>query len=267
MLDKNNLPLALSYHGIVSKPNGYRPYPYGIPTVFHQYLPYKEGNLLPRASWRSVFAHHWGLGLECFIDELAYLAQMDPVTFRLNWLENAEVVAQKNEWTGDDLYPLKLGNTLKIAAKKANWGNTPPEVFQGVSSFCYNTSYCTQVADISIMEDGALKIHKITAVLDCGTVINPSQAKAQVEGSIVWGLSALLKPAITVKDGRVEQNNFHDYQLLRLNETPEPLKCTLLNQWIIPVAPENRRFQEWRPQCSMQFLLLLAKGLGSFLLS
>ena len=220
-LDSNDQPLALSYHGIVSKPNGYLPYPYGIPTVFHQYLPYKDGNLLPRASWRSVFAHHWGLGLECFVDELAHRAKTDPLTFRLNLLEKAEVIAQKNEWTGDDLYPLKLRNTLKIIAEKANWGKVEAGIFQGVSAFCYNTSYCSQVADISVTPNGEVKIHKFTAVIDCGTVINPSQAKAQVEGSIVWGLSALLKPAITVRDGRVEQSNFHDYDLLRLHETPE----------------------------------------------
>lgn len=220
-LDDQNYPIALSYKGVLTRPSGYRPYPYSLPTLFHKGLRYKDGNLIPRASWRSVFAHHWGMGLECFIDELAVEAGIDPVQFRLDLLEQASVVEQKElPWVGSDLYPKKLHETLRVVAEKANW-NKPNAVgvFQGVSVMGYNTSYCSQVADISI-EDNKVKVHKVTVAIDCGLVINPSQVKNQVEGSIMWGLGAVLKPAITVKNGRVQQKNFDTYDLLRMKEAP-----------------------------------------------
>ena len=220
-LDDQNYPIALSYKGVLTRPSGYRPYPYSLPTLFHRGLRYKEGNLVPRASWRSVFAHHWGMGLECFIDELAVEAGIDPVQFRLNLLEQASSVEQKElPWVGSDLYPKKLHETLRVVAEKANW-NKPNAagVFQGVSVMGYNTSYCSQIADISI-ENNEVKVHKVTVAIDCGLVINPSQVKNQVEGSVVWGLGAVLKPAITVKNGRVQQKNFDTYDLLRMKEAP-----------------------------------------------
>ena len=220
-LNQNNYPIALSYQGVVSRPSGFRPFPYGLPTAFGESLFYGDGSLLPRASWRSVAAHPWGLGLESFIDELAHNARIDPIEFRINLLAKAEVMKQKfDPWVGDDLYPEKLKKTLEIAAEKADWGKRSNGVFQGVSAICYNTSYCTQIADISV-NNGKIKIHKITAVMDCGIAVNPSQVKAQVEGSIVWGLSALLKEPIKVNKGAVVQQNFDTYDLLRINEAPE----------------------------------------------
>ncbi len=221
-LDSENQPLGLSYHGVVSRPGGYRPYPYGLPMIFHNRLDYKEGNLLPRASWRSVFAHPWGLGMECFIDELAFEAGQDPLQFRLDLLDKSEVFLQKRlPYVGDDLYPQKLKRTLEMVGEKAGWGKSKEDnVYQGVSAFAYNTSYCSQIADVSVVE-GKVKVHKVTAVIDCGLAINPSQVKSQVEGSIIWGLSATLKDAIQVSNGAVLQKNFHDYDLLRIRECPE----------------------------------------------
>jgi len=220
-LDDQNYPIALSYKGVLTRPSGYRPYPYSLPTLFHKGLRYKEGNLIPRASWRSVFAHHWGMGLECFMDELAVEAGIDPVQFRLDLLEQASIVEQKElPWVGSDLYPKKLYETLRVVAEKANWNKPNANgVFQGVSVMGYNTSYCSQIADISI-ENNEVKVHKVTVAIDCGLVINPSQVKNQVEGSVMWGLGAVLKPAITVKNGRVQQKNFDTYDLLRMKEAP-----------------------------------------------
>lgn len=219
-LDANNWPIAMSYKGRLSRPGGYRPYPYSLPVAFHQGLNYQHGNLLPRSSWRSVAAHYWGLGLECFIDELAVKAGVDPVEFRLKLLSEADVVEQKFlPWVGDDLYPAKLKKTLEVAAEKANWGKTREGVFQGVSAISYNTSYCSMVADVSI-DDDQLKVHKFTVAVDCGLAVNPSQVRNQVEGSIMWGLGAVLKPGITVENGMVQQGNFDTYDLLRMKETP-----------------------------------------------
>lgn len=219
-LDADNKPIAMSYKGVVSRPDGYRPYTYGLPMIFHKGLWSSDRALLPRASWRSVFAHHWGMGLECFIDELAIKAGVDPVQFRLELLDTAEVVEQKSlPWVGDDLYPQKLRRTLEVVAEKANWGRTEDGIFQGVSAMSYNTSYCSMIADISI-ENKAIKVHKFTVAIDCGLAVNPSQVKNQVEGSIMWGLGAVLKPGIRVEKGQVLQRNFDTYDLLRMKEAP-----------------------------------------------
>ena len=141
--------------------------------------------------------------------------------FRLKLLTEAEVVEQKFlPWVGDDLYPAKLSKTLEVVAEKAEWGKPREGIFQGVSAIAYNTSYCSMVADVSI-EDYQVKVHKLTVAIDCGLAVNPSQVKNQVEGSIMWGLGAVLKPGITVMDGMVQQGNFDTYDLLRMKEAPE----------------------------------------------
>lgn len=219
-LDENNFPIAIKYRGSISRPGGYRCYPYSIPIAFYDYLKYKDGWLLPRASWRSVYAHPWGLGLESFMDELAHNAQEDPLQFRIKMLEKAEVVEQKElPWVGDDLYPAKLKNTLEMVAEKSNWGKQNEGIYQGISAMGYNTSYCSMVADVSV-ENNRVKVHKVTAVIDCGLAVNPSQVKAQIEGSIMWGLSATLKDGITVQQGHVQQSNYDTYDLLRISEAP-----------------------------------------------
>ncbi|RDY61559.1 xanthine dehydrogenase family protein molybdopterin-binding subunit [Flagellimonas nanhaiensis] len=220
-LDTNNFPTAIKYRGSISRPGGYRCYPYSVPIAFYDYLKYKDDWLLPRASWRSVYAHPWGLGMECFMDELAHNAQEDPLQFRIKLLENAKIVEQKAlPWVGDDFYPEKLKNTLEMVAEKSNWGKKSEGIYQGVSAISYNTSYCSMVADIS-MTNNQVKVHKVTAVIDCGLAVNPSQVKAQIEGSILWGLSATLKDAITVEHGHVQQSNYDTYDLMRISDAPE----------------------------------------------
>ncbi|MEL6304646.1 MAG: molybdopterin cofactor-binding domain-containing protein [Bacteroidota bacterium] len=221
-LNKEGYPIALGYQGFTRGPSAFRPFPYGLPLAYRASLRYENGWLVPRASWRSVMAHPWALGLESFIDELAHRANKDPLAFRLGLLDRAEVVKQKQDpWVGADLYPARVARTLRGVADLSNWfGITNKQIFKGCSSISYNTSYCSMVAHLRF-GPGGLYISKIFAVIDCGTVVNPSKVKSQVEGSIVWGLSALLKPSITVKNGRVEQSNFDNYPLLRIDETPK----------------------------------------------
>ncbi|WP_350284405.1 molybdopterin cofactor-binding domain-containing protein [uncultured Croceitalea sp.] len=221
-IDDEGMPMALGYQGFTSGPSAYRPFPYGLPIAYRTRLSYKNGWLIPRASWRSVLAHPWALGLESFMDELADSAKKDPLKFRLDLLGNAEIVEQKMDpWVGDDLHPEKLKATLEKVADMSNWFvKTDDGLFQGCSSISYNTSYCSMVANLRRGPNG-LYVSKMYAVIDCGLAINPSKVKAQVEGSIIWGLTALLKSSITVKDGMVEQKNFDDYLLLRIDETPE----------------------------------------------
>jgi isoquinoline 1-oxidoreductase beta subunit len=111
---------------------------------------------------------------------------------------------------------------LDLAAQKANWGSKlAPGVGRGIAAHFSFDSYVAQVIEASVEKNGVVRVHRVVCALDCGTVINPDTVKAQMEGGIIFGLTAALKTEITLKDGRVEQNNFHDYQMLRIFESPE----------------------------------------------
>lgn len=110
--------------------------------------------------------------------------------------------------------------TLDLAAQKAGWGTPLPKgVGRGIATHFSFSSYVAQVVEASV-EKGAVRVHRVVCAVDCGTVVNPDIVRAQMEGGIVYGLSAALKSEITLKDGRVQQSNFHDYQVLRMNEAP-----------------------------------------------
>jgi isoquinoline 1-oxidoreductase beta subunit len=110
---------------------------------------------------------------------------------------------------------------LNLAAEKAAWGQVLPKGSgRGVSLQNVFGTYMAQVAEVDVAKDGSVKVKRITCALDCGIAINPNTIEAQVQSAIVYGLSAALYDQITLKDGRVEQSNFHDYQAPRINEIP-----------------------------------------------
>jgi CO/xanthine dehydrogenase Mo-binding subunit len=114
----------------------------------------------------------------------------------------------------------RLKAVLELAAQKAGWGKPLPEGhFHGIAGHFSFHTYCAQVAEVSVT-NGKVRVHKVTAAMDCGRVVHPDGVAAQVESSIVYGLTAALKSAITVKDGSIEQSNFHDYEMLRIDEMP-----------------------------------------------
>jgi len=108
---------------------------------------------------------------------------------------------------------------LDLVAEKSEWGKTEQGVYQGIA---IHKSFGTIVGEVVDLEnlDGQAKLKKITCVIDCGIAVNPDQVKAQVESAVVFGLTAAIKGAITIEDGAVKQSNFHDYQMVRMNETP-----------------------------------------------
>jgi isoquinoline 1-oxidoreductase beta subunit len=155
--------------------------------------------------WRSVGHSYSGFFKESMMDEIAVLQKQDAVDYRLKHLTNNP----------------KLANTLKVAARTAGWNKPLPKGhFHGVAAHTSFSSHCTQVAEISV-KDNQLHIHKIVCVIDCGLAVNPDIVKAQMESGIIYGLTAALYGEITLKDGAVQQSNFHDYPALRINETPE----------------------------------------------
>ena len=162
--------------------------------------------------WRAVSHNMNAFANETFIDELAAAAGKDPVAYRLSLLENSP----------------RFANVLKTAAAKAGWGSPAPAGrFRGVSLMEGYDTYMAQVAEIS-MKDGSPMVHKVTVVADLGRMVNPDTVEAQIQSSVIFGLSAALWDEITLEKGRVQQSNFHQYRLMRNNEAPV-IDITLVN--------------------------------------
>ena len=161
---------------------------------------------VPVQWWRSVGHSHTGFSVEAFLDEVAYAGGKDPYELRRKLLEKQ---------------PRMLA-VLDLAAKKANWGEKlPAGVGRGIATHFSFDSYVAQVVEASVGKGGEVRVHRVVCAVDCGLVINPDTVKAQMEGGIIYGLTAALKTEITLKDGRVEQGNFNDYPMLRMYESPE----------------------------------------------
>ncbi len=159
---------------------------------------------IPTGPWRSVEASWHGFFIESFMDELAHAAGKDPLAFRQAQLVNS---------------PRHLA-TLNLAAEKAGWG-TPmlPGQGRGIALFESFQTIVAHVAEVTVT-DGKVKVDRIVAAVDCGMVVNPDGLKAQVEGAVIFGLSAALHQAITIDKGAVVQANFPDFEMVRLAEAP-----------------------------------------------
>jgi isoquinoline 1-oxidoreductase beta subunit len=162
---------------------------------------------VPPGFWRGVNVNHNAIYLECFMDELAAAAKVDPLEFRLRLLGNQP----------------KAAAVLKAVAEKGGWGTPLPEGVQGrgLSLFRSFGSYTAALAEVSVSPRGKLKMHRIVAATDPGYVVNPRLVEMQVEGSFVYGLGAALYEACTVKDGRIVELNFDTYPPLTLDEMPK----------------------------------------------
>ncbi len=161
---------------------------------------------VPVLWWRSVGHTHTAYVMETMIDELAAAAGADPVDFRLKLLQ------------GD---PRKAG-VLRLAAEKADWWGAAPEGrHHGVAVHKSFNSYVAEVAEVSVGDSGALKVHKVVCAVDCGIAVNPDNIRAQMEGGIGFGLGAVLRNEITLTDGEVNEANFDAYEPLRIADMPE----------------------------------------------
>jgi len=161
---------------------------------------------VPVGPWRGVNTNQNGVYMECFIDEVARAAKADPVEFR-------RALMQK--------HPKHLA-VLNAAAEKAGWGTPlPAGVHRGVAQFMGYGSYSAAVAEVSVSPEGKLKVHRMVLALNCGHAVNPGQIAAQVEGSVAYGLSAAMYGECTVENGRIVENNFHTYPILKLAEMPK----------------------------------------------
>jgi len=162
---------------------------------------------IPVLWWRSVGHSHTGFVVESFVDELAHAAKKDPLEYR-----RALLPADSRE-----------RRALDLAAAKFGWGKPLPKGHAaGLAVHQSFGSYVAQIAEVSVdAKNKAIKVHRVVCAIDCGPVVNPLTVEAQMQSGIAYGLSAALHGEITFKDGKVQQNNFNDYPVLRLNEMPK----------------------------------------------
>jgi isoquinoline 1-oxidoreductase beta subunit len=176
---------------------------YGIPNLQVDLHSPKIG--VPVQWWRSVGHSHTGFSVEAFFDEVAHAGGKDPYQLRRTLLKGQ---------------PRMLA-VLDLAAQKAGWGKPlPAGRGRGIATHFSFDSYVAQVIEASVAKDGTVRVHRVVCAVDCGQVVNPDTVKAQMEGGVVFGLTAALKTEITLENGRVQQRNFHDYPMLRMFESP-----------------------------------------------
>jgi len=182
---------------------GARDLPYAIPNLQVEWLNKDFG--VPVGFWRSVGSSQNAFITESFVDELAHLAGKDPFEFRRGLLGKSP----------------RHKAVLELAAARANWGAPVPAGHgRGIAvAFSYG-SYAAHVIEASVARDGAVRVHRVVCAIDCGIAVNPDQVKAQMEGGAVYALTAALYGQITIDKGAVQQSNFNNYPMLRINEMP-----------------------------------------------
>lgn len=179
--------------------------PYDFPNLLVQYVRQEPPEGLLTGWWRGVGHMQNAIPVESFIDELARAAGQDAIAFRKPLLAK---------------HPRAL-RVLEVAAEKSGWGKPLPKGRgRGIAlTFSFRT-YAAQIVEVSVDAEGNVKAERVVTVVDCGQVVSPPTVEAQVQGGTVFGLSAALFGNISIKDGRIEQSNFHDYRVLRMNEMP-----------------------------------------------
>lgn len=179
--------------------------PYDFPNFHVEYVR-AEPPAVPTGFWRGVGPNNNVFAFECAMDELARKAGKDPIEFRrANLTKNPRALA-----------------VLNLVAERSGWGQPlPPRVGRGVCVQPSFASYLATVVEAEIDDVGEIVLRRVTSVVDTGIAVNPDTVKAQIEGGLIFGLTAALYGEITIDKGRVQQSNFHDYRMMRINETPK----------------------------------------------
>jgi isoquinoline 1-oxidoreductase beta subunit len=178
---------------------------YDIPAIRVEYVRHEEP-ALNTGFWRGVGVTHNTFVIESFIDELAAAAKQDPVAYRRALLGKSA----------------RARAVLDVAAREAGWGRPLPQGRGRGVSVLYSSwgSYLAAVAEVSVSEASEVRVHRVVCAVDCGTVVNPDTVKAQIEGGIIFGIGGALWGEVTLEKGRIQQSNFHDVRVLRINEAP-----------------------------------------------
>jgi isoquinoline 1-oxidoreductase beta subunit len=179
-------------------------FPYDVANIHVDYVR-QEPSAVPTCFWRGVGPTHNIFVIESFVDELAHRAGKDPVRFRLDQLNAAP----------------RLRACLELAGAKAGWDQPlPARVGRGVAVQSVFGSHLATVAEAEVDRNGEVKVRRVVCAVDCGIAVNPDTIAAQIEGGLIFGLTAALHSQITIAKGRVQQSNFNDYRMMRINEAP-----------------------------------------------
>jgi isoquinoline 1-oxidoreductase subunit beta len=201
--------------------------PYDIPNILVDLHTPTPG--IPVDQWRSVGDSHTAFSVETFLDDVAHTVGKDPYQFRLELLSKDPRSKAILQLTAPaPMRPSLFAKfprdrqVMQLAAQKAGWGGPlPPGKGRGLAvhySFHASLAY---VAEVTVASDGRVKVDRVVCAVDCGIAINPDVIRAQVEGGVAFGLGAILYSTVTLKQGRIEQSNFNDYRVLRMNEMPK----------------------------------------------
>ena len=179
--------------------------PYDIPNFRVEYVR-AEPPAVPTGFWRGVGPNNNVFAIECFMDELARKAGKDPIAFRRDMLGKEP----------------RLRAALDLVAEKSNWGQAlPARAGRGVSAQPSFASFIATVVEAEVDEQGEVRLRRITSAVDTGIAVNPDTIAAQLQGGLIFGLTAALYGEITIDKGRVQQSNFNDYRMLRIDEVPQ----------------------------------------------
>jgi isoquinoline 1-oxidoreductase beta subunit len=201
-----------------------------------------------RIGWmRSVSNIYHGFAVGSFVDELAAAAGRDPKAYLLDMIGPARTIDLASdgvEYTnyGEpiDQYPLDTGrlrNVIETAAEAADWGSPRPDGRAlGIAAHRTFLTYVAVVADVSVDDDGVPTVHGVYSALDCGVIVNRDRVRAQVEGAAIYGMSLALHGRITARNGAIEQSNFHDYPVVRMDEAPRTMEVHLIDSDALPTG-------------------------------
>jgi isoquinoline 1-oxidoreductase beta subunit len=179
--------------------------PYDIPNFQVEYVR-AEPPAVPTGFWRGVGPNNNVFATECFMDELARKASADPIAFRLGMLEKTP----------------RLKAALELVAEKSGWGQSlPARTGRGVCAQPSFGSFIATVVECEVDEHGEVHLRRVTSAVDTGIAVNPDTIVAQLQGGLIFGLTAALFGEITIERGRVRQSNFNDYRMLRIDEVPK----------------------------------------------
>jgi isoquinoline 1-oxidoreductase beta subunit len=181
-------------------------------------------------SYRAPRSNFMASAEQSFLDEVAELAQKDPIEFRLELLKKAmdNPVGERNEYD-----PKRYAGVLELVKEKSNWGKENQSKNRGVSAYFCHNSYVAEVLDLEL-EQGKPIVKKVTCTIDCGIVINPDAAKNMAEGGIVDGVGNAFYGELTFNNGVPSKNNFHNYRMIRMSEAPKEIEVHFVKNNIDP---------------------------------
>ncbi len=183
-------------------------------------------------AWRAPRSNFIAGAEQSFLDEVAAAAGKDPIDFRLALFERAinDPVGEDNDYEAE-----RYAGVLKLVREKSNWQQRSTGIYRGVSAYFCHNSYVAQVLDLEMINNQP-KVKKIFCAVDCGIVVNPGSARNQVEGGMVDGIGHTMFSAMTFNNGQPEQNNFHQYRLIRYQEAPEEIETYFVDNGIDPTG-------------------------------